>query len=64
MEPELAHGQQHHADESAAFAIADGTEPVELRELLYYLVDTVLDRPSAQADPEPALLQLLPAMSR
>jgi geranylgeranyl pyrophosphate synthase len=27
-----------------AEAIADETEPVELRELLYYLVDTVLDR--------------------
>jgi geranylgeranyl diphosphate synthase, type II len=26
-------------------AIADEVEPVELRELLYYLVDTVLDRP-------------------
>ena len=47
-----------------AEAIADGTEPVELRELLYYLVDTVLDRPSAPADPEPAMLQLLPAISR
>ena len=47
-----------------AEAIADGTEPVELRELLYYLVDTVLDRPGVSSDPEPALLQLLPAMSR
>jgi geranylgeranyl pyrophosphate synthase len=39
-------------------AIADEVEPVELRELLYYLVDTVLsDRPS-DAVPEPAPLQL------
>ncbi len=32
-----------------AESIADEVEPVELRELLYYLVDTVLDR----AEPEP-----------
>ena len=38
-------------------AIADEVEPVELRELLYYLVDTVLDR--AEAEPmEPPLVQL------
>jgi geranylgeranyl pyrophosphate synthase len=30
-----------------AEALADGVEPAELRELLYYLVDTVLDRPAA-----------------
>jgi geranylgeranyl pyrophosphate synthase len=39
-----------------AEAIADEIEPVELRELLYYLVDTVLDRPTAT--PQPVLLQL------
>jgi geranylgeranyl pyrophosphate synthase len=33
-----------------AEAIADETEPTELRELLYFLVDTVLDR---QPPPEP-----------
>ena len=47
-----------------AEAIADETEPVELRELLYYLVNTVLDRPGVSADPEPALHQLLPAIGR
>lgn len=41
-----------------AEAIADAIEPVALRELLYYLVDTVLDRPEKEAPPEPALLQL------
>jgi geranylgeranyl pyrophosphate synthase len=30
-----------------AEAVADGIEPDELRRLLYYLVDTVLDRPAA-----------------
>ncbi len=40
-----------------AEAIADAVEPTELRELLYYLVDTVLDR--AEAEPlEPPLVQL------
>jgi hypothetical protein len=37
-----------------AEALADETEPVELRELLYYLVDSVLDRsgvPPADAAP-------------
>jgi geranylgeranyl pyrophosphate synthase len=41
-----------------AEALADETDPVELRELLYFLVDTVLDRcPPAQ--PEPELLPLV-----
>src|SRR5262249_41222260 len=35
-------------------AIADEVEPVELRELLYYLVDTVLDRQPC-GEPEPAV---------
>jgi geranylgeranyl diphosphate synthase, type II len=33
-----------------AEALADGVEPTELRELLYYLVDTVLERPSVPGD--------------
>jgi geranylgeranyl pyrophosphate synthase len=37
-----------------AEAIADEVEPVELRELLYYLVDTVLDRQPC-SEPEPAV---------
>ncbi|HEY8505010.1 MAG TPA: polyprenyl synthetase family protein [Gemmataceae bacterium] len=32
-----------------AEAVADGAEPEELRELLYYLADTVLERPDAPA---------------
>lgn len=41
-----------------AEALADEVEPVELRELLYYLVDTVLDRqPPAEIEAE-GLLQL------
>lgn len=44
-----------------AEAIADEIEPVELRELLYFLVDTVLDRPEKEAPPEPTLLQLVPS---
>jgi len=40
-------------------AIADEVEPIELRELLYYLVDTVLsDRPGEAAPVEPVPLQL------
>jgi geranylgeranyl pyrophosphate synthase len=35
-----------------AEAVADDVEPVELRELLYYLVDSVLERP---AEPEPVV---------
>lgn len=42
-------------------AIADEIEPVELRELLYYLVDTVLDGQPAEAEPAP--LQLLPLVA-
>ena len=37
-----------------AEAVADAIEPTELRELLYYLVDSVLDRQPA-AEPEPAV---------
>lgn len=43
---------------SRAEAIADEVQPVELRELLYYLVDSVLDRPSPE-EPEEKPLQLL-----
>lgn len=40
-------------------AIADEVEPTELRELLYYLVDTVLDRAEpTPTDTAPALVQL------
>ncbi len=39
-------------------AIADEIEPTELRELLYFLVDSVLDRQSPPA-PEPPVLQQL-----
>jgi geranylgeranyl pyrophosphate synthase len=45
-----------------AEAIADETEPVELRELLYYLVDSVLDRQEQAPEAEPALLPLLPTV--
>jgi geranylgeranyl pyrophosphate synthase len=41
-----------------AEAVADDVEPTALRELLYYLVDSVLDRKPAEP-PEPAPLQLL-----
>lgn len=47
-----------------AEGIADEIEPVELRELLYYLVDTVLDREEKGLEPEPAMLQLLPGLAR
>lgn len=40
-----------------AEAIADEVQPTELRELLYYLVDSVLDRPPAE--PETEVLQLV-----
>ncbi len=40
-----------------AEALADEVEPVELRELLYYLVDSVLDRPCPEPEEKP--LQLL-----
>jgi geranylgeranyl diphosphate synthase type II len=40
-----------------AEAIADEVEPTELRELLYFLVDTVLDRqPTSPAEPESQVL--------
>jgi geranylgeranyl pyrophosphate synthase len=40
-------------------AIADEVEPVPLRELLYYLVDTVLEQPApAPVESVPPLLQL------
>jgi geranylgeranyl pyrophosphate synthase len=41
-----------------AEVVADEVEPVELRELLYYLVDTVLQRDPPPEPAEPALLQL------
>jgi geranylgeranyl pyrophosphate synthase len=42
-----------------AEAVADETQPTELRELLYYLVDSVLDRQPPAPPPEPVqLLQL------
>ena len=41
-----------------AEAIADEVDPTELRELLYFLVDSVLDRQSSPA-PEPPVLQQL-----
>jgi geranylgeranyl pyrophosphate synthase len=48
-----------------AEAVADDVEPVELRELLYYLVDTVLDpmpgEPAEKAEANmPALIQITP----
>jgi geranylgeranyl pyrophosphate synthase len=42
-----------------AEAIADDMQPTELRELLYYLVDSVLDRPTLETEPAvPPLVQL------
>lgn len=41
-----------------AEAIADDVQPTELRELLYYLVDSVLDRGQCPAEPTPPLVQL------
>ena len=41
-----------------AEAVADEVEPTELRELWYYLVDTVLDR-SAAPEPVPVGLPLI-----
>jgi geranylgeranyl pyrophosphate synthase len=43
---------------SRAEAVADAVEPVELRELLYFLVDSVLDRPVAESEPDVALVQI------
>jgi geranylgeranyl pyrophosphate synthase len=47
-----------------AEAIADEIEPVELRELLYYLVDSVLERQEKAAQPELERLTLLPVVMR
>jgi geranylgeranyl pyrophosphate synthase len=41
-----------------AEAVADEIEPTELRELLYFLVDTVLDRQPPPEPEAPPLLQL------
>ncbi|HZT82374.1 MAG TPA: polyprenyl synthetase family protein, partial [Gemmataceae bacterium] len=41
-----------------AEAVADEVEPTELRELLYFLVDTVLDRQTPPEPEEPPLMQL------
>ncbi len=42
-----------------AETLADDVEPVEFRQLLYYLVDSVLDRPAPVAEPQASpLLQL------
>lgn len=41
-----------------AEAVADAVEPEELRRLLYYLVDTVLERPAAPAAPAVVPLEL------
>ena len=41
-----------------AEALADEVEPLELRELLYYLVDSVLERQPSPSEPEPAFVQL------
>jgi geranylgeranyl pyrophosphate synthase len=42
-----------------AEALADGVEPTELRELLYYLVDTVLERPSvSEHEPKEVAVEL------
>jgi geranylgeranyl diphosphate synthase type II len=41
-----------------AEALADEVEPTELRELLYYLVDSVLDRQAAPSEPAVQLVQL------
>lgn len=41
-----------------AEAVADEIQPTELRELLYYLVDSVLDRPASMEPDSPPLIQL------
>jgi len=46
-----------------AEAAADEVEPTELRELLYFLVDTVLDR-QPPPSPEPEALPLLQLSTR
>jgi len=47
-----------------AEAIADDVQPTELRELLYYLVDSVLDRPPAEPETETIPLVQLSTPSR
>jgi geranylgeranyl pyrophosphate synthase len=47
-----------------AEAVADEVEPTELRELLYYLVDSVLDRQGKEPEPEPTGLQALPLVAK
>ena len=44
-----------------AEAVADEIQPDELRRLLYYLVDTVLDRPAAENESPPVFQPLLPS---
>ncbi|MGF1582426.1 MAG: polyprenyl synthetase family protein [Gemmataceae bacterium] len=44
--------------QARAESLADDVEPVELRELLYYLVDSVLDRSAREPAPAAPLLQL------
>ena len=44
-----------------AEAVADEVEPEELRRLLYYLVDTVLERPAPPATPVVTDLHVVPA---
>jgi geranylgeranyl pyrophosphate synthase len=48
-----------------AEAVADEVQPEELRRLLYFLVDTVLDRPTDEPpNPEPAVVELgLPSVA-
>jgi geranylgeranyl diphosphate synthase type II len=43
---------------SRAEAIADEIEPTEFRELLYYLVDTVLERPAVAEEPKEFVVEL------
>jgi len=45
-------------------ATADDVQPTELRELLYYLVDSVLDRPPAEPETETIPLVQLSTQSR
>jgi geranylgeranyl pyrophosphate synthase len=47
-----------------AEAVADGVERVGLREFLYYLIDSVLERQEAAADTSSERLQLLPLVTR
>ena len=41
-----------------AEALADDVQPTELRELLYFLIDTVLDRPTPDEPAAPPLVAL------